>query len=499
MTLLASLNNAFAPITADSRKVRNGTLFLAYPGVHSDGRDYIEQAIQAGATHIIWEKQDFVWNAEWQVSNLGVEGLKNQAGQIAAEYYLYPSHKLGTIGVTGTNGKTSVSQWIAQALNALKQKAAVIGTIGNGFIDAQIESANTTPDAVLMQAMLADFVKHGADVVAMEVSSHGLQQGRLNGVTFDLAVLTNLSRDHLDYHETMEAYAAAKQKLFSWQGLGMAILNADDAFGQTVAASMKAQGKSFMTYGLIQGDVQGLSLLLHQRGLTMQVTTPYGDALIEAPVLGRFNAYNVLAVLATLLAFEVDLKDAVTAIGKIKPVAGRMQQFGGDEKPLVVVDYAHTPDALEKVLLTLREQTKGKLICVFGCGGDRDAGKRPLMGAVVAKLADVVIVTSDNPRNENPDSIIRQIIGGMGKTCLVEPDRAEAIKQAVKLATKDDIVLVAGKGHESYQEISGIKIPFSDATVVESALSSMVRHDRRATDSVVHNRRASDKDESINE
>ncbi len=499
MTLPPSLNEAFAPITADSRKVRKGTLFLAYPGTHNDGRNYIEQAIQAGATHIMWEKQDFVWKAEWQVSNLGIEGLKSQAGQIAAEYYLYPSQKLGTIGVTGTNGKTSVSQWIAQALSALKQRAAVIGTIGNGFVDAQAEAANTTPDAILLQAMLADFVNHGADVVAMEVSSHGLHQGRLNGVTFDLAVLTNLSRDHLDYHETMEAYAAAKQTLFSWQGLGMAILNADDAFGQTIATSMQAQGKPFMTYGFTQGDVRGLSLLLHRRGLTMQVATPFGEALIEASVLGRFNAYNVLAVLATLLAFEVDLKDAVTAIAKIKPVAGRMQQFGGEEKPLVVVDYAHTSDALEKVLLTLREQAKGKLICVFGCGGNRDAGKRSLMGAVAAQLADVVMVTSDNPRNENPDSIIHQIIGGMSKTCLVEPDRAEAIKQAIQLASKDDIVLVAGKGHESYQEISGVKMPFSDASVVESALTTMVRHDRRATDRVKHNRRVSDKDAAVSE
>lgn len=499
MTLLSTLNQTFTSITADSRKVQNGALFLAYPGVHSDGRDYITQAIQAGAAAVIWEKQDFAWHADWQVSNLAVDGLKNQVGQIAAEYYQYPSQKLGMIGVTGTNGKTSVSQWIAQALSALKQKTAVIGTIGNGFIDAQTEAANTTPDAVLLQAMLADFVRRGADAVAMEVSSHGLHQGRLNGVTFDLAVLTNLSRDHLDYHETMEAYAAAKQQLFSWQGLGMAILNADDAFGQTIAASMKAQGKPIMTYGLAQGDVRGLSLLLHQRGLTMQVTTPLGDALIEAPVLGRFNAYNVLAVLATLLAFEVSLKDAVSAIAKIKPVTGRMQQFGGEEKPLVVVDYAHTPDALEKVLLTLREQTKGKLICVFGCGGDRDTGKRPLMGAVAAKLADVVMVTSDNPRNENPDSIIRQIVGGMGKTCLVEADRTEAIKQAVKLANKGDIVLVAGKGHENYQEVSGVKMPFSDASVVEAALSNIERRDRRATDKVTHNRRASDKDAAVNQ
>ena len=476
MTLLSSfnqtLNKPFTSITSDSRKVQAGSLFLAYPGVHSDGRDYIAQAIQAGAVAVAWENEGFVWNAAWQVSNLGVDSLKGQVGQIAAEYYQYPSQKLNMIGVTGTNGKTSVSQWIAQALTALGQKTAVIGTIGNGFVDAQHEASNTTPDAILLQAMLADFLQHGADAVAMEVSSHGLHQGRVNGVTFDVAVLTNLSRDHLDYHETMEEYAAAKQLLFSWQNLGLAILNIDDEFGQNVASLLKLQGKPLLTYGLAQGDVSGSDLQLHQYGLTMQVNTPQGDAIINAPVLGRFNAYNVLAVLATLLALKINLQDAVSAIAKIKPVPGRMQQFGGGDKPLVVVDYAHTPDALEKVLATLREQTSGKLICVFGCGGDRDAGKRPLMGAITAKLADAVIVTSDNPRNEDPASIIQQVVSGITKAYLMEPDRAIAIKQAVHLAHKGDIVLVAGKGHEDYQEIAGVKTPFSDAEVAIAALNS---------------------------
>lgn len=476
MTLLSTLNQTlnkpFTSITSDSRKVRAGSLFLAYPGVHSDGRDYIAQAIQAGAVAVAWESKDFVWNPAWQVSNFGVHGLKNQVGQIAAEYYQYPSQKFDMIGVTGTNGKTSVSQWIAQALTTLGQKTAVIGTIGNGFVDAQNEASNTTPDAVLLQAMLADFLQHGADAVAMEVSSHGLHQGRVNGVMFDVAVLTNLSRDHLDYHETMEEYAAAKQLLFSWQGLGMAILNADDAFGQSVASSLKTQGKPLITYGLVQGDVRGSNLQLHQHGLTMQVNTLQGDAIINAPVLGRFNAYNVLAVLATLLALKVSLQDAVGAIAKIKPVPGRMQQFGGNDKPLIVVDYAHTPDALEKVLATLREQMPGKLICVFGCGGDRDAGKRPLMGGVAAKLADTVIVTSDNPRSENPISIIQQVVSDIDKAYLIEPDRAIAITQAVQSAHKGDIVLVAGKGHENYQEIAGVKTPFSDAEVAIAALNN---------------------------
>ena len=495
MSVLTSLNQQFTSITADSRQVQAGSLFLAYPGARSDGRDYIAQAIKSGAAAVVWEQKDFVWHADWNVSNLAVAGLKHQVGQIAADYYQHPSRSLTMIGVTGTNGKTSVSQWIAQCLTRVGQKTAVLGTIGNGFVDVQsnrsnmlAEATNTTPDAILLQGMLARFVQQQADAVVMEVSSHGLDQGRVNGVEFDIAVLTNLSRDHLDYHETMEAYAAAKQNLFAWDSLSVAILNADDDFGQAVVSSLKKQAKPFMTYGLQSGDasvdtsasaradISASNLELHQQGLSMHVTTAQGDAQLTAPVLGRFNAYNVLAVLATLLALEISLHDAIAAISQIKPVMGRMQQFGGGELPLVVVDFAHTPDALEKVLSTLREQlafehTQSKLVCVFGCGGDRDAGKRSLMGAVAAKLADAVIVTSDNPRSEDPAAIIQAVVSGMSNGYLIEPDRATAIRMAVQSASRGDIVLVAGKGHESYQEISGVKTPFSDAQVAQEALN----------------------------
>jgi len=470
MSLLSTLNMKFSAITADSRKVQAGSLFLAYPGVHSDGRNYIAQAIQAGAAAVVWESSGFVWNPAWNIANAGVPDLKEQVSDIAAEYYAHPSRKLSMVGVTGTNGKTSVSQWIAQALTALGQKTAVIGTIGNGFVDAQHEASNTTPDAILLQGMLADYAAQGASAVAMEVSSHGLHQGRVNSVEFDVAVLTNLSRDHLDYHETMEEYAAAKELLFTWPGLRMSVINADDAFGRRIAAKLNAQTKPLLTYGIAEGDVRAVSLQLHQQGLTMQVTTSQGDALVNAAVLGRFNAYNVLAVLAALLALKVDLQAAVAAIAKIRPVPGRMQQFGGGDKPLVVVDYAHTPDALEKVLSTLREQTTARLICVFGCGGDRDSGKRPLMGAVAARLADSVIVTSDNPRSEDPAGIIEQVVSGIEGAYLAEPDRAAAIRQAVQSARDGDIVLVAGKGHEDYQEIAGVKTPFSDAAEALAAL-----------------------------
>lgn len=479
MSILTSLNQSFTSMTADSRKVQAGSLFLAYPGSHSDGRNYIAKAIQAGAAAVIWEKEGFTWNADWQVKNLPVQDLKPQVGNVAAEFYQNPSSKLTMIGVTGTNGKTSVSQWIAQCLTLLGKKTAVLGTIGNGILGTQTEAANTTPDAILLQAMLADYVQQHADAVAMEVSSHGLDQGRVNGVVFDIAVLTNLSRDHLDYHETMEAYAAAKQKLFAWEGLGAAVVNADDAFGSKLASSIKAQGKVCVTYGFehadVKYDISANYLRLHDAGLSMQVKTPQGEATIKASVLGRFNAYNLLAVLATLLTLNVGLNEAVAAVENIKPVLGRMQQFGGGELPLVVIDYAHTPDALEKVLSTLKEQVgndsvSAKLVCVFGCGGDRDMGKRPLMGKIASKLADQVIVTSDNPRTENPAAIIAAVVSEMKAGYVIEADRATAIRTAIQHAHQGDIVLVAGKGHENYQEISGVKLPFDDALIAQATL-----------------------------
>lgn len=474
MSLLTSFNQTFTGITADSRSVKSGVLFLAYPGVHSDGRQYIPQAIAAGAAAVLWEKTNAEWRADWKVANQGISGLKEQVGEIAAEFYGYPSRKLQLLGVTGTNGKTSVTQWLAQALSYLGEKTAVIGTIGNGFVEDQQPTANTTPDAVLLQSMLADYVGQGAQAVAMEVSSHGLHQGRVNGANFKIAVLTNLSRDHLDYHETMEAYAAAKEKLFFWPELQMSVLNADEAFGCQLMRKLAAQDRPFMAYGLDAGDVRGTNLQLQQHGLSMQVTTPQGAAKLFAPVLGRFNAYNVLAVLTSLLALNVSLDKAVDALANIKSVPGRMQQFGANTQPMVVVDYAHTPDALEKVLVTLREQLvsqgQGRLICVFGCGGDRDAGKRQLMGQVAEQLADVVMVTSDNPRSEDPLQIIAQVSAGLSKPHQAEPDRAIAIQQAIANAHVEDIVLLAGKGHEDYQEIKGVKTPFSDAAVAIEAL-----------------------------
>lgn len=460
-------------ITADSRKVTAGSLFLAYPGERTDGRQFIQQALMQGAAAVLWEQSGFEWKPQWQVPNLPVAGLRDEAGVIADSFYGQPSKQLWMIGVTGTNGKTSCSHWLAQTLTALGRKTAVVGTLGNGFPGAFADTINTTPDPILLHGMLADYRKQGAAAVAMEVSSHGLDQGRANGVHFDVAVFTNLSRDHLDYHGDMAAYGEAKKTLFYWHGLSSAVLNSDDDFGREVAQELASQGKRVLTYGLESGDVRGSQLQFNEHGLAMQVDTPFGRTLLEAGVVGRFNAYNLLAVLATLLVSDVGLALAVTALRSVRPVAGRMQQLGGGKQPLVVIDYAHTPDALEKVLTALAEQAgqrKGMLICVFGCGGNRDTGKRPLMGEVACKLADRVIVTSDNPRNEDPAAIIAAVVTGMSGDYRIEPDRAAAIRFAVNSATPGDIVLVAGKGHEDYQEIAGIKHPFSDHAAVEQAL-----------------------------
>ena len=468
--LLSQLDIKASQLTTDSRKAGPGSVFLAYPGESSDGRKYIPQAVAQGVAGVLWEREGFAWEPAWSIPNLPVENLRAQAGVIADEFYGHPSRKLRMIGITGTNGKTSCSHWLAEALTRLGRKTAAIGTLGNGFPGALLEAINTTPDPVLLHGMLAAYVEEGAAGAAMEVSSHGLAQGRVNGVHFDVAVLTNLSRDHLDYHGDMAAYAEAKKKLFYWPGLGCMVVNTDDDFGAELADDAEGRDLRVLTYGLQTGDVRGQNLELHGDGLAMDVVTSYGNTRLEARLMGRFNAYNLLAVLAVLLASDVPLQDAVSVLKDIKPVAGRMQTLGGGDKPLVVIDYAHTPDALEKVLMALREQTVGRLICVFGCGGNRDKGKRPLMGEAASRLADKVVVTSDNPRHEDPATIIDEVIAGMSGDYHIEADRAAAIDLAICDAKPGDIVLIAGKGHEDYQDIGGVKLPFDDREVARRML-----------------------------
>ena len=482
---LDRLNVPVTRLVTDSRAVRQGDTFVAYPGEKTDGRQFIAQAIAQGANAVIWEAQHFAWDDAWQIPNLAVSDLRHKAGWLADTVYGAPSGKLQMIGVTGTNGKTSTSHWIAQALNDAGKKCALIGTLGNGFIDALQASANTTPDAIRVHDLLAEYLHTEARVVTMEVSSHALAQGRVNGVRFDVALLTNLSRDHLDYHGDMESYAASKRKLFDWQELKFAVLNLDDAFGAELAGELCGGAAEVIGYGMSDAALQlaerlGLRMVyghlaeMSGQGLRLDVYSSWGGAQINSMLVGRFNAANLLGALAVLLASGIELSEVVQSLSKVQAVAGRMQRLGGAGQPTVIVDYAHTPDALEKVLLALREAgaaTGGKLICVFGCGGDRDRGKRAMMGLVAEKFSDHCIVTSDNPRSEDPQHIITEILGGMtAHNHEVIVERAIAIECAIGLAQQCDTVLVAGKGHEGYQEINGVKHPFSDVAVAEGVL-----------------------------
>ena len=477
-SLLDALPVKVTELCIDSRAVRPGDVFLAYPGEQADGRKYIAQAVAAGAAAVLWEPKGFHWDGSLQLPNLAVPGLREKVGLIAAEVYGHPSQELLTIGITGTNGKTSCSHWLAQALTECGRKSALIGTLGNGFPGALEPSPNTTPDPISLQKQIKRYRDEGAQCVAMEVSSHALAQGRVNGMHFHAALFTNLSRDHLDYHGDMESYALAKAGLFAWPQLEQAVLNFDDAFAPELAQKAQRGGARVLGYGFEAGEVRGSSLEVSPRGLMFDVSTPWGEACVDSGVLGRFNASNLLGVLAVLLVRGIPLDQAVRALRNLKPVAGRMQQIRIPGRPLVVVDYAHTPDALEKVLITLREVVKeskaaavdSNLICVFGCGGQRDKGKRPMMGDVASRLADSVLVTSDNPRNENPRAIIDEIVAGMGANYHINEDRAAAIDHAIRHAKPQDVVLIAGKGHEDYQEIAGSKLPFSDVEVASRSL-----------------------------
>jgi UDP-N-acetylmuramoyl-L-alanyl-D-glutamate--2,6-diaminopimelate ligase len=459
-------------LAIDSRKVKRGDLFLAYPGQRTDGRAHIAQAIAAGAGSVVWDSGGFHWDSAWHVPNLGVADLRSHLGEIASRFFGNPSNDMWVAGVTGTNGKTSCSHWIAQSLTRLGRKAAVIGTLGSGFPGELDAAINTTPDAISLQSKLAELRTSGATNCAMEVSSHGVEQGRINGVKFDVALFTNLSRDHLDYHRTMEDYGAAKARLFHWPNLKHAVVNIDDRFGREIADSIDKSRVNVLGYGFGKGEIAGHRLDLSTRGLKLEIATPWGPAHLTSRLIGGFNAANLLGALGVLMTAEVSLQDAVDALSQVEPVPGRLQMIRLPNAPLAVVDYAHTPDALEKVLKTLRDLLPpgAKLHCVFGCGGDRDPGKRPLMGEVATRLSDRVIITSDNPRSEDPRAIIEDIAAGAHPNYDIEADRSSAIFNALRSAAPDDVVLIAGKGHETYQEIGTQRLPFDDVQVARDGL-----------------------------
>ncbi len=479
---LASLPAPVEEITASSRDARRGVAFLAYPGATRDGRDFVGDAVTRGASAVLFESKNFKWNPEWKVPHLGVPDLKAHASQIAGHVYGHPAEALWMTGVTGTNGKTSVSQWVAKGMELGGRKSAVIGTIGNGLVDHLEPSDNTTPDAVVLQRMLRNYLRAGATACAMEVSSHGLDQGRVADIKYDVAVFTNLTRDHLDYHGTMEAYGDAKARLFDLRGVKHAVINVDDAFGLMLAERVAARpGVELIRYSMRQNgnfaNLAAKNVAVSPSGLSFDVTGQFGVAHVDSDILGAFNVGNLLAVIGALIASGMTLSQAAEIAGRLPPVPGRMQTVRETNKPLVVVDYAHTPDALEKALSTVAAivPENGRLISVFGCGGDRDRGKRPQMGAISARYADLSIITSDNPRTENPQRIISDIEAAFSKgdapyRAIV--DRQQGIYVALNEARASDIVVIAGKGHEDYQIIGETKHHFSDVEVAREALTA---------------------------
>ncbi len=456
-------------LTLDSREAGPGMVFFALPGRSHDGREHIAQAVQAGAVAVVYETED---GAQFSgaVPMLGIDGLASQLSAIAGRFHGEPSSQLGLIGVTGTNGKTSVSQMLAQAFSARGEPCGVIGTLGSGLLGELLDHGMTTPDALRVQQQLAQMRDAGARWVCMEVSSHALDQGRVAALDFDIAVFTNLSRDHLDYHGDMESYGAAKAKLFQ-RPLKMAVINLDDDFGLRLATSCAApvlgysiQRSSAELYAAeARFDSNGIHAVLHHQGQ---------QAELHSELLGAFNLSNLLAVVGSLLAAGVSLSEAAALVSRVTPPAGRMQRLGGGGRPLIVIDYAHTPDALEKALAALRAHTAGRLTCLFGCGGDRDNGKRPQMGRIAEQGADRVVITDDNPRGEASSCIIEQICRGIEapQRVTVLANRAEAIAHTIARAQADDVILIAGKGHETYQEVRGVRHPFNDLQQAELAL-----------------------------
>lgn len=456
----------------DSRLVKPGDLFIAYPGFATDGRLYVQQAIQAGAAAIVYEAEQLPsgWTLSADIPLVAIPHLAKEMPFIAKRFFEIPSHALSITGVTGTNGKTTVAYQLAQAYELLGLSSVYIGTLGQGRV-GHIESLGiTTPDALYLQRLLNGYYQSHCEQVCMEVSSHALSQGRVSAIEFNQAIFTNLSHDHLDYHENMQSYAQAKAKLFTFPSLKWAIINYDDPYGAEMAEHLPVMCQK-LTYGLLEGcDVRALNTEIHMAGTEFDVSSPWGIHHIRSRSIGVFNIYNSLAVFTSLMANGCSEESVLKVMSQLHASPGRMEIVCQD--PCVIVDYAHTPDALENVMSTLTQLKQGKLWVVFGCGGDRDKTKRPLMGRIASQYADHVVITSDNPRHEAPDLIVDNIAQGILPHVKVDKilDRRAAIQHALDAAHKHDIVLVAGKGHEAYQQIGNQRLAFSDQAIVREYL-----------------------------
>jgi UDP-N-acetylmuramyl-tripeptide synthetase len=487
-------------LRTDSRRVQPGDGFIAWPGYGTDGRRFVAAALKAGATTCVVEQDGLEAFGFDDARIASLPQMKASTGAIADAYFEQPSAALNTVAITGTNGKTSSAWWVAQALTLLGQRCGVVGTLGVGVPPVKGEAANiqftglTTPDPVLLHETLRGFVAQGFKACAMEASSIGIDEQRLAGVRIAVAVFTNLTQDHLDYHGTMAAYGAAKRKLFAWPGLRAAVVNVDDATGLELCASLLSQAaldlwscslhvqaNARLTASAVRYEAGGLVFDVVEQGAG---SLSGSHATFRTQLIGDYNVSNLLGVVGALRAMGLPLADIAQAAGQLTPVPGRMQCLGGTNEPQAVVDYAHTPDALEKALAALRPLAQargGQLVCVFGCGGDRDPGKRPLMAAAAQRLANAVVLTSDNPRSEDPAAILRDMQHGLTEhtSVTVQVDRRQAIVDAVLRAAASDVILVAGKGHEDYQEVQGVKHPFSDVAVVQAALTQRAQTSRQ--------------------
>lgn len=464
-------------LVQDSRAIVADDAFVAIGGFGTHGLHFSADAKAAGASAILFEPPVPADVPAPPRDAIAVPGLRARMGAMADTFHGQPSAAMTTVGVTGTNGKTSTVQLLAQAWTLRGRRAGTIGTLGAGLYGAAVPNGFTTPLVLQLHALLAQLRDGGAQAVALEVSSHALEQGRADGVHFSIGVFTNLTRDHLDYHGDMASYGAAKARLFAWPGLDAAVVNLDDAHGRTLHAALAAGIRRIGTsaHGRDGADVAAHAVTLDAAGIGFDLCIGTARHVLRSPLLGRFNVDNLLAVAGTLHALGDDAATIADTLARLQPIAGRMNRLGGDAgQPLVVIDYAHTPDALEQALSSLRAHAQGRLVCVFGCGGERDTGKRPQMAAIAETHADAVVVTDDNPRAENGDAIVADILRGFADASRVDVqrDRAAAIARAVGEAGAGDIVLVAGKGHEPWQEIDGVRHPFDDSRIALQALEA---------------------------
>jgi UDP-N-acetylmuramoyl-L-alanyl-D-glutamate--2,6-diaminopimelate ligase len=492
--LLSNLLKDYCPIApehdreishliSDSRLITQNAAFLAFAGQHVQGHQYIQEAIARGASCVIYDAptshENLSFNFNGNIPIIPIYKLTHHIGLLAARFYHFPAQNMRLIGVTGTSGKTSCAHFIAQALQHLHIPCGLIGTLGCGQYGNLRETHFTTPDAISLQAILRQLHDQSLKTIAMEVSSHGIDQGRINTLAFELGIFTNLSQDHLDYHHTLSEYAAVKYKFFTDFPMQHAILNIDDEYGQSWAKALSQLSRSVVGFSLKKPvEVYSFPVIyadnihLSSEGISALIHSPWGKGELFSPLMGSFNLSNLLAALTTLCLYGIEFDDVLASLSHILPVPGRMQILGGQGKPVVVVDYAHKPDALEKVLQTLRHHTKGKLICVFGCGGNRDSLKRPLMAAIAEKHADQVIITNDNPRHENPEDIVQDITKGFvhPERISIILDRSHAIQKSIQLAAAADCVLIAGKGAERYQQFGDEKHPFDDVSIAKHYL-----------------------------